>query len=111
MPESFLPFAILGAYLALVNVFTFVLFAFDKRRAKTRGRRIRESNLLMWAAVGGTLAAKYAQRRLRHKTTKQPFARQLNLIIWAQVAIIVLIAFPQVRGLLWAAVEQVRSLL
>lgn len=111
MPDSLLPMAIAAAYLGLVNLLTYVLFAIDKRRSRTRGRRIRESNMLMWSAVGGTPAAKLAQRSLRHKTVKQPFARQLNLIIWGQVLLIIFIAFPQVRSLLWDAVDIVKGLL
>ncbi|SHF37564.1 Uncharacterized membrane protein YsdA, DUF1294 family [Litoreibacter ascidiaceicola] len=110
MPDSLLPMAIAAAYLALVNLVTYILFAFDKRRARVRGRRISESNLLLWSAVGGTPAAKLAQKRLRHKTVKQPFARQLNAIIWVQILIVVFIAFPQVRALLWQALTFVKGL-
>jgi uncharacterized membrane protein YsdA (DUF1294 family) len=111
MPDSMLPLAIAAAYLGLVNLLTYVLFAFDKRRSRARGRRISESNLLMWSAVGGTPAAKFAQKRLRHKTVKQPFARQLNMILWTQILVIVFIAFPQVRALLWQGVDLVKDLL
>jgi uncharacterized membrane protein YsdA (DUF1294 family) len=111
MSDSLLPLAIAAAYLGLVNVLTYVLFAFDKRRSRMRGRRIRESNLLMWSAVGGTPAAKFAQKRLRHKTVKQPFARQLNMIIWVQVLALIFIAFPQVRALLWDAVDFAKGML
>ena len=107
--DALLPLGIAGAYLGLVNFVTFFLFAFDKRRSRMRGRRIRESNLLMWSAVGGTPAAKLGQRWLRHKTVKQPFARQLNLIILAQAIALVFIAFPQVRRLLWDAVDLAKS--
>ena len=111
MPDTLLPLAIAAAYLGLVNLLTYVLFAFDKRRSRVRGRRISESNLLLWSAVGGTPAAKLAQHRLRHKTVKQPFARQLNMIIWVQILAIVFIVFPQVRILLWQGVDIVKSLL
>ncbi|SFR34802.1 DUF1294 domain-containing protein [Litoreibacter janthinus] len=109
MPDSLLPLAIAAAYLGLVNLLTYTLFAFDKRRSRMRGGRISESNLLMWSAVGGTPAAKIAQKRLRHKTVKQPFARQLNMIIWVQVLVVVIVAFPQVRALLWQGVDLARS--
>ena len=104
MPDSLLPIAIAAAYLGLVNLLTYTLFAFDKRRARVRGRRVSESNLLLWSAVGGTPAAKLAQRRLRHKTVKQPFARQLNLLVWFQALFLVLVIFPQVRTFLWQGV-------
>ncbi|WP_298259193.1 DUF1294 domain-containing protein [uncultured Litoreibacter sp.] len=111
MPDTLLPFAILAAYLGLVNLLTYVLFAIDKRRARTNGRRVSESNLLMWSMVGGSPAAKLGQRRLRHKTVKQPFARQLNLIIWGQILLVAFAAFPQVRGVFWGAVGMVKDLL
>ena len=111
MPDSLLPLSIVAAYLGLVNLLTYVLFAFVKRRARVRGRRVSESNLLLWSAVGGTPAAKFAQKRLRHKIVKQPFARQLNMIIWAQILAIVFIVFPQVRMQLWQGVDIVKSLL
>ncbi|RLJ41387.1 uncharacterized membrane protein YsdA (DUF1294 family) [Litoreibacter meonggei] len=111
MPDSLLPLAIAAAYLGLVNLLTYILFAFDKRRSRARGRRVSESNLLLWSAVGGTPAAKLAQRRLRHKTVKQPFARQLNLIVWLQVLAVVFVAFPQVRALIWQGVDLVQGLL
>ena len=107
MPDSLLPIAIAAAYLGLVNLLTYTLFAFDKRRARVRGRRVSESNLLLWSAVGGTPAAKLAQRRLRHKTVKQPFARQLNLLVWLQALLLVLVIFPQVRAFLWQGVDLV----
>lgn len=107
MPDSLLPIAIATAYLGLVNLLTYTLFAFDKRRARVRGRRVSESNLLLWSAVGGTPAAKLAQRRLRHKTVKQPFARQLNMLVWVQALLLVLVIFPRVREFLWQGIDLV----
>ena len=40
-------------YIILINVITLFVYGVDKRRAKTRQRRIRESVLLGLAAVGG----------------------------------------------------------
>lgn len=67
--------------LAGVNVVTFAAFWLDKRRAKTSQRRIPERRLLLLALLGGSLAAKIAQRGLRHKTHKHPFGRRLNLVV------------------------------
>jgi len=80
------------AYLALVNLCAYLTFAEDKRRAEDKrkrikqGRRIRERDLLSLAKCGGWLGAKYAQKKLRYKTLKQPFARQLNAIALQQCA-------------------------
>jgi len=75
----------LAAYLAAVNVATFCAFALDKRRAETGGWRIPERRLLALAAAGGAPAASAAQRLLRHKTRKEPFASRLRLILAAEV--------------------------
>jgi len=74
------------AWLVAVNVVTHLAFAADKRRARERGRRIPERILLWLAAAGGSPAALLAQRRLRHKTRKQPFGAWLTFVIVAQIA-------------------------
>ena len=72
---------------ALVNLWTFMLFGFDKIRAEQGSWRVSEGALLAWAFLGGTIGA-YAGRALfRHKTRKQPFSSHLH-----QTAIIQVIA-------------------
>ena len=67
---------------------TFAVFAADKRAAAAGRRRTPESTLLGLAALGGSLGAVSAQRLLRHKTRKQPFARELNMIVLGQLALL-----------------------
>lgn len=74
----------LVAYLAAVNLAAFAAFALDKHRARTGGWRIPERRLLGLAAAGGGAGAAVAQRLLRHKTSKEPFASQLRLILAVQ---------------------------
>ena len=63
---------------ALVNLWTFMLFGFDKIRAARGSSRVSEGALLAWAFLGGTIGA-YAGRALfRHKTRKQPFSSHLH---------------------------------
>jgi len=73
-------------YLAVINLMTFAAFGWDKRQARRDGQRISESSLLSLSFFGGSPAAKFAQKRFRHKTRKQPFGMQLNAIIAIQVA-------------------------
>jgi uncharacterized membrane protein YsdA (DUF1294 family) len=80
--------AIIALFLAL-NLLTYALFSIDKSAAVAAGRRVPESVLLQCALLGGSPAAKLAQRRFRHKTRKQPFARRLNAIVALQAALIV----------------------
>ena len=93
---------LLLGYFIVVNLICYFLMAFDKRRAELQLDRISESTLLFWALVGGALGGKIAQRRVRHKTRKQPFARTLNMwLIW-NVIVIVLLISPAVRALLFS---------
>lgn len=77
--------AALGGYFLVVNGLTFVAFLRDRKLSRARKWRTPEKTLLTMAIVGGWPAAKLAQRLLRHKTRKQPFAWNLNLIgvAWA----------------------------
>ncbi|MFP7674152.1 DUF1294 domain-containing protein [Marivita sp. S0852] len=78
----------LGLFL-LINALTYLLFAFDKRRAIAKQWRAPERVLLFYALIGGWFGAKMAQRRLRHKTRKEPFRTSLNRIpaIWTFAAL------------------------
>lgn len=104
----------LTAYVVMVNMLTFELFSIDKRRAERGEWRISESTLLFMAGCGGALACKYAQRRLRHKTRKQPFAAMLNTILVGQLlfaafglvsSIFLVVLDMPLRSMVWS-VEQ-----
>ena len=81
-------FALGAVALLAINLLTYGAFAWDKRRASVSGRRVPETTLLQLALIGGSPAAKLAQRRLRHKTRKMPFAARLNGIIAVQVVLL-----------------------
>ena len=75
---------VLLAWLAAINLATFLVFADDKRRATRRLRRVPERTLLGLAALGGSPGALAARQVTRHKTRKQPFVTWLFLITAAQ---------------------------
>lgn len=70
---------------AMASAFAFGLFAWDKERARSGGRRVPERTLL-WAALFGGVGAVLGQRLLRHKTRKQPFATWLAVVVVAHLA-------------------------
>jgi uncharacterized membrane protein YsdA (DUF1294 family) len=77
------------AFLALVNLITLLSFWHDKRRAIAGGQRIRESDLLLLALLGGSPAALLARQWFRHKTRKQPFSTLLLLIVGLQIGALI----------------------
>lgn len=73
-------------WLVAANFAAFAAFGIDKARAENGWRRTAESDLLLFALLGGTGGA-YAGRHLfRHKTRKQPFSNRLHTIAIVQVA-------------------------
>ena len=89
------------------NVLVFVRYGWDKYAATHRHWRVSEAELLVLAFLGGSLGAKLAQKFFRHKTTKEPFVRELNFIVKLQtVLLVVIVVFPQqILGIVSAAVE------
>ncbi len=87
------------AWLVRINIVTYRAFADDKARAISEQPRYPEVTLLNPASMGGSFGAMVAQRRLRHKTRKQPFAGQLRRIAVTQALLLVLAAV----GLLFVA--------
>lgn len=92
------PYLILAAAYAGVNLLTFFAFGWDKHCARTDRRRVAEATLLRMAFFGGSAGAKIAQRHFRHKTYKQPFGRQLNLILFLQIVLVPPLLIPQTHA-------------
>ena len=78
----------LSIWLVAINAVTYLMYAWDKHRAKKGQRRISERELLGWALVGGTPAAFFAMRRFRHKTQKTSFRLWFWLILALQVGLL-----------------------
>ena len=79
------PLNILGVYLLLINIVTFILFYIDKHRAGIPGKwRISVATLLGMALIGGSIGALIGMLLLRHKTLKQAFVIGIPLILIMQ---------------------------
>ena len=74
--------------LLVVNMMTYFLYAWDKRQAIHDDWRVPESALLLMGFIGGSPAALFAQRHLRHKNRKTAFQVKFWLLVVVQVFII-----------------------
>lgn len=79
-------------YLFVINVITFAAFGLDKRKAKKRKFRIRESVLLGLALIGGSLGAMAGMFLFHHKTRKPAFRIGIPILFLLQGVIWILIA-------------------
>ncbi|MDF2725494.1 MAG: hypothetical protein K0Q59_5171 [Paenibacillus sp.] len=64
---------LLFVYGLAINAVAYVLFGFDKLKAKQGGRRVPEKRLFLVAGIGGAVGAWIAMRTFRHKTQHTSF--------------------------------------
>ncbi len=76
------------AALAALNLATFVAYWIDKRAAEAGLRRTPENTLHLFALLGGWPAARLAQQRLRHKSSKYEFLRVYTATVVAHSAVL-----------------------
>ena len=81
------------AYLLIVNAVAFLLMLIDKIKAKKNLWRIKESTLMLWAAIGGSIGALAGMYTFRHKTLHRKFTIGIPLILAAQIAAVVYILY------------------
>lgn len=67
-------------YLILINLYSFFLYGYDKRRATTKKWRISENTLLLVAALGGSLGSYLGMKYFHHKTKHQKFILGIPVI-------------------------------
>lgn len=94
MPEFVTQNPILCAcivYLAIVSLISIIITIYDKKIAGTGKRRIPEATLLMWSAIGGSVAMLLTMFAIRHKTQHKKFMIGIPLIMIVQAALIYLI--------------------
>ncbi|UFH31792.1 DUF1294 domain-containing protein [Chryseobacterium sp. C-71] len=75
--------------LLIINLITFITFAFDKWKATQHRRRISEFSLLTLTFIGGTVGAVVAMLVFRHKVSKKSFLLKLCGIIVLQIIIFI----------------------
>ena len=75
-------------YLIAVNVLTFIVYGFDKRKARRKRWRIPEATLLGLAVIGGSMGAWIAMRLFHHKTLHNKFRYGIPVIFLLQTALV-----------------------
>ena len=75
-------------YLLAINIATFLLYGFDKYKAKKGKWRISEATLLTMAAIGGSIGAWAGMRLWHHKTMHKKFKYGIPLISIMQIALV-----------------------
>ena len=78
-------------YLLIINALGFLLMLVDKWKAKKNRWRVRESTLLLIAALGGSVGSLAGMYLFRHKTRHLKFTLGIPLILAAQCIAAVLV--------------------
>ena len=84
-------FFLVVAYLLATNIFAFMLFGYDKWCSQHDRWRVRESTLLMWSAIGGSLGACLAMGIFHHKTLHLKFKFGVPFLLCLHAVIAALI--------------------
>lgn len=88
--------AIVGAA-ASINIVTFLVYYFDKKRAAAEEWRISERTLHLFSLIGGWPMAFAAQRLFRHKNIKTGF----QVTFWTTVLAYQLLSFGYLTNWTW----------
>lgn len=78
----------LYSYFVLVNGITFLVFAFDKQKAKKRKWRIPTETLMGLSFVGGAAGGLLAMHMFHHKTRQKKFSVGLPAILITQMTLL-----------------------
>lgn len=74
-------------YLIVINIMTFIIFAYDKLMSKLKRRRISENTLLLLSTIGGIFGAIVSMIMFRHKIKKRSFLICIFASILLQICI------------------------
>ena len=98
------PWALLGCYLLVINLITFVIFGLDKWKAKRKQarpsvRRVPEKTLFVLALLGGSVGALLGMRVFHHKTLHRSFRLGIPAILILQLLIpLLFVLFRHISG-------------
>lgn len=79
---------IIGCYIVVINIISFLIYGADKRRARLNRWRISEVTLLGLAVIGGSAGALLGMYTFHHKTRKMKFVIMVPLILVVQLILV-----------------------
>ena len=82
---------LLSFYLLIINALGFLLMLVDKWKARKNRWRVRESTLLLTAALGGSVGSLLGMYLFRHKTLHLKFTLGIPLILAGQCVLAVVV--------------------
>lgn len=85
-------------YLLGISLWGVILVLQDKRASRRGSWRIKESTLLLVAALGGSVAMLIAMRCVRHKTRHAKFMVGIPAMIIVQTVTVGLLLWWQLKG-------------
>jgi uncharacterized membrane protein YsdA (DUF1294 family) len=75
-------------YIALINIYSFLIMYIDKNKARKGKWRISEKNLFLLALIFGSIGVFSGMQIFRHKTKHKKFLIGIPLIIIVQLYLI-----------------------
>lgn len=82
-----------AAYLLTVSLVAIIITVYDKRIAGKGKRRIPEATLLLWSALGGSVAMYITMHTIRHKTQHKKFMIGIPVIMALQIIALLVLAY------------------
>ena len=81
---------LLIGYILLINLTTFIIVAYDKAKAKMKGRRVPEASFFALALIGGATGVFLGMQVFRHKTRHLAFAVGMPVMSAIDIALVYL---------------------
>ena len=82
---------LLIAYFLIINLISIIITIVDKRKAEKHKWRIKESTLLIYSLLGGSVSMFITMRIIHHKTKTKKFMIGIPAIFVGQLAVTFLV--------------------
>ncbi|PKH03139.1 DUF1294 domain-containing protein [Psychromonas sp. MB-3u-54] len=91
---------IVGFAYIMISLMTILVYAKDKYSAQNNSWRTPEATLHFFSLIGGWPGALFAQKKLRHKTSKNEFIKTYRITVFLNVGVLLVLYTAQGQHLL-----------